>query len=283
MDEPCITPQNILYLKHKVKIPPRKFTVCFAPLHFNVSFGHMLVNSIEFNQILGADFFVFYNFSLNHIGNKILNYYSKRGLVEVIPWNIKLNNSNIHYYGQMAAVNDCMLRHRHTTNYIVIVDLDEFIIPKDNKYFTWKDILKQLPERSSYSFRHVGFRIDWKSAIAGNITDLNERRDIDKYKLFALKTFEREIDPRIYTWYRCKTILNPRLVNLTGIHRVSDHIEGSHYLVKREDAEVQHYRNRSHINIRFNSSRETTAIKYKTQLIEKVQKVWQNLREEANN
>ena len=282
LDEPCITPLNILHLKSKVRIPPRKFTVCYAPLRFNVSFGQRLVNSIELNRILGADYFVFYNLSLNHISNKVLNYYSKQGLAEVIPWNINLNKTDIYYYGQMAAINDCMLRHRHTTDYIVIVDLDEFIIPKDKKCFTWNDIFEQLPVKSSYLFRHAEFRIDWESDIAGIITDPKERKVIDKYEIFVLKTFERKIDKH-RPQRKSKTIVNPRMTNVAGIHYVYDHIEGSSYVVNPAIAAVQHYRNRSNNNKTYNSTTQTTAIKYKTQLIERVQNVWQDLREEENN
>ena len=62
--------------------------------------------------------------------------------MEVIPWTISshLNvsaswlpdgsPSQIHYYGQVPALNDCVYRYMYQTRYIALHDMDELILPQ---------------------------------------------------------------------------------------------------------------------------------------------------------
>ena len=280
-NEPCSKPQHILPLTSSPRSSSGRFTVCIAPLHSDLSLHHELINSIEFNRILGADYFVFYNYSLDYVTDKILSYYSRRGLAEVLSWNLKLNNSVLHYYGQNAAINDCMFRHRNVTDYVVVVDLDEFILPKYKSDMTWNDILKRLPKASSYTFRHMPFRVDWNSSISAKITDIKERNTIEKLKLVVFSKLDRESDHSQSKTYRAKTMVNPKVTNMTGIHTVWEHTEGSNWLVDKRVAVVNHYRNRTGLNIRVNSRTELTAMKYKNVLIDRVQKIWQDIHNDS--
>ena len=67
---------------------------------------------------------------------------SLQGLVEVIPWSMPsvLNVSTgwqpedspgqMHYYGQIPALNDCVYRNMYQTQYIALHDIDELILPQ---------------------------------------------------------------------------------------------------------------------------------------------------------
>ena len=169
-----------------------------------------------------------------------------------------------------------MFRHRNVTDFIVVIDLDEFILPKHKSDMTWNDILKRLPKASSYTFRHTAFRVDWNSSIASNLTDLKDRSTIEKLKLVVFSKFEREAQMKAKTC-RAKSMVNPKVTNMTGIHLVWEHTEGSNWIVNKSIAVVQHYRNRTGLNGTLDSVTELTAMKYKDLLIGRVQKVWQDI------
>lgn len=62
--------------------------------------------------------------------------------MEVIPWSISslLNVSHswqpergpgdLHYYGQIPALNDCLYRYMYQTKYMALHDMDELILPQ---------------------------------------------------------------------------------------------------------------------------------------------------------
>lgn len=64
------------------------------------------------------------------------------GLVEVIPWSLseylnvsrkalpKQHPGDIHYFGQIPALNDCLYRYMYKSKYIALHDPDEFILPQ---------------------------------------------------------------------------------------------------------------------------------------------------------
>lgn len=90
------------------------FSVCLSPLYFQYGRAYELVEWIELNRILGAERFLVYNYSTAINVQQVLDYYSKRGLAEVIQWHVTMRVSTfpktkqpieIHYFGQSAALN----------------------------------------------------------------------------------------------------------------------------------------------------------------------------------
>ena len=265
----CAQPLNILPVTSPSPIATRRnFTVCVAPLHFNDSnTNNELIEWIELNRILGADFFVFYNYSVTQLENSVLSYYSKRGLAEVLPWNLLLTEQTIHYYAQMAAINDCIFRHRMNTIFIAIFDLDEFIIPRNSEDFTWYDMLERLPKASSYVFRNVFFPIQWEY-----------RRNNTLNASTVLDTVKRES----FVWpfsKRTKMILDPKVVNISGIHFVWEHTEGYKVNVRKDIGLLHHYRDWNSTTGNLNFVTDTTVWKYREFLMEQVDKTWKNIRQ----
>lgn len=69
------------------------------------------------------------------------------GLVEEIPWSLSrfLNVSqgwlpehgpgDLHYFGQIPALNDCVYRYMYRSRYVALQDIDELILPQSvNRY-----------------------------------------------------------------------------------------------------------------------------------------------------
>lgn len=85
----------------------RNFAVCVQPL-FKYSDVNQLVEMIELNRLLGAEYFYFYNCTISAAVSKALHYYTHlTDYVQVLPWQL----SNPEWFGiangQMAASVDC--------------------------------------------------------------------------------------------------------------------------------------------------------------------------------
>lgn len=92
---------------------------------------------IEYHRIIGIDHFYLYNNFSDDNYKKVLNPYIIEGLVTLIEWPVK--------QGQMSAYKDCAEKYAFETNWIVYIDLDEYIVP--NKSEDIKLLLKDFEKR----------------------------------------------------------------------------------------------------------------------------------------
>lgn len=186
-------------------MPSRHFSMCLSPLHGIVQTPADLVQYFELNRLLGAEFFVIYNYTLgNPVNNAIINYYVKQGLAEVVAWNLPRyirHPDGIWYYAQVAMLTDCMLRNRGVSRRVITTDLDEFIIPLIG--MRWVDALENEPVSCEYSFKSVAFTDDISSG--------NDLRLSTQIRL------TRSVDV-LHDRYRTKYIVDPKCVETPGIH-----------------------------------------------------------------
>lgn len=73
--------------------------------------------------------------------NRLLQSYSQEGFVEMVPWPIDqhLNPSHgwlqsehggdLHYFGQLTTLNECIYRSMDRSRYVLLNDIDEIIMP----------------------------------------------------------------------------------------------------------------------------------------------------------
>lgn len=88
---------------------------------------------IEFYSLLGVRHFTFYNGTIGPNVQCVLDRYIKDNLISILPWYLNMvSKIEIRTEGLFAAFNDCMYRNMYTSRYIVFVDIDEFIVPKQN-------------------------------------------------------------------------------------------------------------------------------------------------------
>ena len=272
LDGPCAKPLHVLPVVSSAKSVHRKFTVCVSPLFGTI--GDQLIEWIEMNHILGAEFFVFYKSSVPEKYEKILTYYSKRGLAEVNKWNNPLAGYElVHYNGQMAAINDCILRHRFKTDFIAMLDLDEFIIPRNQADTTWREMMKWLPHASSYIFQAVDFPAQWGQLKKSEINTAGI-----KYKLDIINKLQRTR----HTTSQPKVILNPRTIDISGIHFVHEHSVGESFMVPEDIGLVHHYREVALRRKRVeNNVSDSTVLKYRDLLLKNTQTIWNDLSKET--
>jgi len=86
--------------------------------------------------MFGADRFVFYNYSTGSNVTTHLHRYGDEGVVwAAVPWRVPvavdmwppdpMHEPEIHYFAQLAALNDCLYRVMFRARFVVLADLDE--------------------------------------------------------------------------------------------------------------------------------------------------------------
>uniref|UniRef100_A0A0B7BVE0 Glycosyltransferase family 92 protein n=1 Tax=Arion vulgaris TaxID=1028688 RepID=A0A0B7BVE0_9EUPU len=123
----------------------RNFTVCYSVLHSGFNMTSKLIESIELNRLLGAEHFLVYNYSVSPQVDEILSRYQQDGIVTVLAWPLPTKSS--WYFAQMTALNDCFYRNRNISRFVVVVDTDEVIVPRN--HYNWMDLINSASSKES--------------------------------------------------------------------------------------------------------------------------------------
>ncbi|OWR48650.1 hypothetical protein KGM_203624 [Danaus plexippus plexippus] len=211
--------------------------VCVKPFHFSYSRDDWLVEWFELNRLLGASHFYMYNESLSSQVTCLLDHYRKQGLVTLLPWKLPIvSKIEIRTEGQFAAFNDCLYRSMSTAGWLVVIDVDEVILPRRERTLT--ALLTSLrasynpPSKapSAFLFRNAFFYLRWEDdteAPAPLVTSRKTRRWAAPH---ALKN-------------RSKYAIRPRDAVELGNHFVWELAPGAGSVgVPTERALLHHYR-----------------------------------------
>jgi hypothetical protein len=282
----CATPTNVMDIaglkKQPLGAPLANFTVCVTPLNFHYNNVYQLVEMIEVNRVLGANKVVFYNHTTGPNIDRFLAHYIKLGVIEVMDWKVPVNvdvwppvsdrEVEVHYFAQLAALNDCLYRHMYTTQFLVFTDLDEFIVPTTP--VTWYKLLLSLPSNqdgqpySCFLFQNVFFKTEWPS------DPVYERiQTVSNYHITSLLKSKREA----YIWphgSRSKYILDPRVGDMVGVHMVwkfSTSLQQC-YEVSESEALLHHYRFWDDPTLK-DFVRDTSIHMFKDQILHRVQRI----------
>ncbi|CAB4066797.1 unnamed protein product [Lepeophtheirus salmonis] len=151
-------PESLPINEHKygtgsVLVNSSDIGVCVKPLHFHYSKTLELVEFIELNRILGVTKFTFYNDTISSEVSCVLNHYKSEGSVNVYPWKLRMQSQKeIRTEGLFAALNDCLYRNMNYFKYLMLIDVDEFVIPRMND--TIPEMIEYLEKHKS----HFGYR-----------------------------------------------------------------------------------------------------------------------------
>ena len=143
-----------------------EFGVCVS-----ISFGEydfaIISEWLEFSRLFGVTEVNIYNASMPIKMNRIFDVYKRTGLLQVhqMPPPVPDYSGRGSSIGSPASLNDCMLRNAYRYRYIVVIDLDEMIIPR--KHSNYSSMLKAIDQASnlsepsiSYTFRNLYFLKD---------------------------------------------------------------------------------------------------------------------------
>ncbi|KAL4231366.1 hypothetical protein ACF0H5_008945 [Mactra antiquata] len=214
-----------------------KFGVCVPPIYGSVT-PKQLIQFIQFNRILGADIFLLYETDdlLPDI-RRVIHYFKEQNIVNTVQWTLPFQDDSIWYHGQSLAINDCLYRNMNDFEYLVFIDLDEFIIPQRNMT-TWLEVLNDLnisepvafKNSSGFSFKSTFYADEFSRHVFSNEINVIVRTNRTKH----------------YSFRRNKVIVKPEMVFELGIHHVSkplhDDVSSKVINVPTFKAHIHHYR-----------------------------------------
>ncbi|XP_043200057.1 uncharacterized protein LOC122369400 [Amphibalanus amphitrite] len=223
------------------------FAVCVKPFHYQFNRAVWLVEFIEFHRLLGVNHFVFYNHTVGTDVERVLRFYESRGVATVIQWEMQLRSQKeIRTENMFAALNDCVYRSMYRYRYALLVDVDEYIVPR--QHLGYGDMFELLDSRrranyGSFVFKNCFFYLYWENdtAVAEQLqlSQAGERRF--PYLITLFKT-RRMRDPfRFFS--RSKYFVAPERAVEVGNHQVWQHVPGFKAMsVGEHYGLVHHYR-----------------------------------------
>ncbi|XP_067679482.1 beta-1,4-galactosyltransferase galt-1-like [Haliotis asinina] len=215
------------------------FSVCVPALFGPFKNPKSIIEMVELDLLLGADRFVFYNESITPLVNTVLEHYTKKGIVKIIPWNLPVRN--IHYHGQLASIQDCLYANKGKSKFLILKDLDEFVVP--HKHENWHELLQSVNDSkhtnaSAYLFRNAFFNLDFGVDVNG----YERKSDSQLLHLVSM----------LYVWrdksflparQRSKMIVLPDRVEILGIHFIWKSVQGfKEVTIEPNVAFLHHYR-----------------------------------------
>ena len=215
----CATNSPLLFVRQRESSwePKYNFTLCSVPLHSNFADKVSLIQYIEVNGVFGADHFIFYNYSSSPVLAPIFSYYAETGKVDVIQWTVPVYTSRkigslLWFFGQVVALNDCVLRAMLTSRYVVSLDMDEVILPLQTH--SWLSLMEQQRENhpAAFTFANTFFRKQYKKNPRFLKNDM-----VKRYPLAPLLYTTR--DRKVFAYKsRSKFIAQAEHVILANIH-----------------------------------------------------------------
>lgn len=163
---------------------------------------------------------------------------------------------------------DCIYQHMSIYNYLIFIDVDEFIIPEKHNnlklLFKYLESLQIYNKTASFSFEEACFERKYKSFPVNNQT----------MRLMSQST-RRGPHTAANTHKAMKSIIRPQFVKNMHIHRVAGReatIAGYKYIsyVNYTEAKLHHYKNATRC-LPYNVT-DKSIMRFKTTLLNNIKK-----------
>lgn len=228
-----LSPVTIAVTKLKAKQIQYNYSICVPPLFGNID-SYKFVEFIELNRMFGVEHFIFYNYNINNKEVlKLLDHYSNHELVTLIDWGLPstIQKNQIWYNGQLSAHNDCLYRAMSLTKYLSIIDIDEYIVPHNNKR-TFSESFGDL-----FTSKVCGLSFD--SAFYD--PKFSNKSGKSKSGLVTTNLLSRT---RLFSKVRTKVMVQPTRIFEVGIHHISKPAAEDFKVLKvnTSTAYLHHYR-----------------------------------------
>ncbi|KAG2470122.1 uncharacterized protein LOC120536100 [Polypterus senegalus] len=228
----------------------RDLTVCISNLFGDYNNVLQFIQTMEVYKILGIGRVVIYNTSCSHMLEKVLQYYVNEGTLEVIAWPISdfLNPSfgwkfeehggDIHYFGQLTTLNDCIYRNMYKSRFLLLNDIDEIIAPYQhtNLKVMMDELEKEQPDTGVFLVENHIYPF--------NVFDDSGRFNLSLWRqvpgINIMEHIHREPDRKNIA-NPTKIIINPRKVEQTSVHSVLKSF-GNQYRVPFDVCRIVHVR-----------------------------------------
>ncbi|CAL1277963.1 unnamed protein product [Larinioides sclopetarius] len=234
--------------KENIASPRGDLAVCVKPLHYSYDRATWLMEFIEFHRVLGVEHFFFYNHTVGPSVDTLLRYYVKQNVVTVLPWSLPiLSQKEIRTEAIFSSLNDCVFRTMYLFHYVILLDFDEYIVPRDHE--SYLDMLHQLEEDNkhirgqpgSFVFKNVFFYLYWENDTTVYGIEPEKPPQWVPYLITQYKT--RRLSSAMKIGSRSKYIVVPERIVEVGNHVVWRHTSGSRAIsVPDTMALLHHYR-----------------------------------------
>ncbi|KAL1415404.1 hypothetical protein MTO96_006829 [Rhipicephalus appendiculatus] len=180
-------PTNNVRVMNNRPAAKQDFAVCVKGLDFlKDDLSVRLIEWIELLNILGAQKIFLYELDIHPNISKTLQYYQQKGLVELTPITLPGDQPNLpglrHNFLRMKVTckrqnelnpyNDCLYRNLYSYKYIILLDVDEVIIPV--QHHTWKQLMSDVVPMSLYLKHYT-----WASYHVRNVYFLDDMMNED--------------------------------------------------------------------------------------------------------
>ncbi|MEQ2301292.1 hypothetical protein AMECASPLE_034425, partial [Ameca splendens] len=200
--------------------------------------------------LLGVNRVVIYKTSCGPDLDRLLQSYKQEGFVEVVPWPIdkhmnpsrgwlfSSHGGDIHYFGQLTTLNECIYRSMERSRYVLLNDIDEIIMPYQ------QDNLKSLMDGLQAQYPNVGVFLIENHIFPKKLFEPSGRFHLPQWNrvpgVNILEHVYRESpDQNIY--HPHKMIVQPRMVEQTSVHSVLRFF-GQQYKVPLDVCRIIHVR-----------------------------------------
>lgn len=299
VEKPCDNATNILRI-HQSTFPlagKKEFAVCVKGLDFlHIDFSVRLVEWIELLLLLGTDKIFFYDLHMHPNMHKVLEYYQRNGKALVTPITLPGGQPNvpplqhiylkekIAYKRQMELIpyNDCLYRHMHQYRWLVLLDVDEVIVPIVDD--DWSALMrrvvplatknKSIPPFSSYHVSNMYFL---------DSVQKDEEKDLPVYA-HMLRNVWRTSNFTKSGLYVKSFHETERVITVHNHFPLSCRKKCSPYHINSSIARLHHYRSdcesslkQSCVEIRAHPVKDTLLWRWKKPLLERMKRVLNEL------
>ncbi|XP_067005537.2 uncharacterized protein [Anabrus simplex] len=250
VENKCDKAQNILKVRYSTPPEKKDFVVCVKGLDFlHKDLSVRLVEWIELLGILGADKVVLYELQAHPNISRILRYYENTHQVEVIPLTLPGKHPNApflqHMYltnkltekrkHEVIPYNDCFYRNMNSYRFVVLLDIDEVIMPKSMS--SWRELIEHVnttKKASCYYARNVYFLDDLQHS-HGWFLDIPQHLHMLQH-VYRTKNYTRP-------GHFVKSFHNTEIVKTLHNHFPMSCLTSCfNVAINESDAQLQHYR-----------------------------------------
>ncbi|XP_077416996.1 beta-1,4-galactosyltransferase galt-1-like [Vanacampus margaritifer] len=222
------------------------FTVCISVLYGNLNNVLQVAQTLEMYRLLGVNKVVVYYISSGPELGRLLSVYSQEGFVELVPWPIdrhlkpspgwmfSRSGGDLHYYGQLVTLNECIYRSMERSRYVLLNDLDEIVMPYQHRDLMsmMSELRRRHPDASE--FRIQAHRFPTKLEPNGTFK-------LPQWEgLPGLNILQHIYRKKPKSLHLSKMIILPRLVEQTSVHSVTKKF-GKTYFVPEDVCRVIHF------------------------------------------
>ena len=142
--------------------------------------------------------------------------FQQDGLLDFYNWYHPLTERVVgtHFFGNFILRNDCLYRYMYRSDYIIMTDIDEAIVPIENNR-TLPALMSYISRSkgAEYNFGHVCILDEWPSD--PSMKSLNNVANKYHIRTLLKTNRTREPHPRLH---RSKYIVKPEHVVIAGVH-----------------------------------------------------------------